>query len=200
MRPATKKPVFKTSPRLRSGLRTFTLSLALAVPATQATGDENWVNVGEVKLATTRATGKLDIRLDSLRRRGQHYEVWERLVFAVDAAHRGIELASDRQPEQRRLWAIACRSGSLAKVSEGEPGAFEPRPEKLAFYVPAPTSAQAAIIDLTCAEVRRRVAEQRAAADATATPDEADSPGGQRKTLALPPSLFANDGFDEDDE
>lgn len=91
-------------------------------------------------------------------------------------------------------------------MSEGETGAFEPRLEKLVFYVPAPTSAAAAVIDISCAEVRRHVAEKRAASVAEDEPraaaraaDDA-APESLSRTLPLPPSLFASDGFDEDDD
>jgi len=166
-------------------------SVGLLFVCTGALADDRWVHVGDLQLPTTRATGKLSHNLASLRRRAQHYEIWERVVFEVDAAKRFITLASDAVPERRKLWAIRCRSGSLAVVTEGEPGTFAPRAETLAFYVPARTSSDAAVIDIACAEARRLVAEQRAAPASLA---------GAPKPLAFPPSLFESDGLDEADE
>lgn len=167
-------------------------SAGLVFVCAGAFAEDRWVHVGDLQLPTTRATGKLSLNLASLRRRGPHYEIWERVVFEVDAAKRFITLASDAVPEHRKLWAIRCRSGSLALVTEGEPGAFEPRAEKLAFYVPAPTSSDAAVIDIACSEARRLAAEQRTA---PASAEDANKPA-----LAFPPSLFENDGLDETDE
>ncbi|MBK1681324.1 hypothetical protein [Rhodocyclus tenuis] len=188
---ATHSPGSKLRP---AGPQRWLLAASVGVlfVCTGAFADDRWVYVGDLQLPTTRATGKLSLNLASLRRRGQHYEIWERVVFEVDAAKRFITLASDAVPERRKLWAIRCRSGSLAVVTEGEPGAFEPRAEKLAFYVPAPTSADAAVIDIACSEARRLAAEQRTP---TVSDDDAKKPA-----LAFPPSLFESDGLDEADE
>jgi hypothetical protein len=51
--------------------------------------------------------------------------------------------------ERRTLWAIRCRLGELAKVTEGSGGAFEPRAKVLRYSTPLTNGAGAAVIEIT---------------------------------------------------
>jgi hypothetical protein len=163
-------------------------ALGLAWFAASATAGEPWVYIGDLQLASIRTPGKLSLNLDTLRRRSTHYEIWERLVFNADPADPAMEEA----PARHTLWAIRCRSGAMAKVTERIAGAVEPRAEVLRFYVPTPASSGAAIIETTCLEVRRRANE-----NPRPTPEGslAAQPG-----LAAPPSIFDGDSFADDDD
>lgn len=163
------------------------------VPA-GAWAEERWVHLGEVQLPAMRETGKIDLNLGSLRRREHHYEIWERTIFAADAAHQREATAGADMSERLTLWAIRCRQGAMAKITERLAGSFEPRTESLRFYVPAPDSSGAAIIDVACSEVRRGATENK-------------SPGVRRKeksdtgpALDSPPSIFDDEGLDAGDE
>lgn len=98
--------------------------------------------------------------------------------------------------ERRTLWAIRCRLGELAKVTEGSGGAFEPRAKVLRYSTPLTNGAGAAVIEITCREARRVAAASRPAPTAD-TPNEKPAPA---PGLKVPPSLFETDGLHEDDE
>lgn len=179
---------------IRAKLQSISIWICLSLLPCPGLAEENWVYLGELQLPTTRATGKLSLNLGSLRSRKQHHEIWERIVF--EPVRKSFALPSDNQPERLTLWAIRCRVGAMAKLTEGVANSFEPRPESPRFYVPSPASAGASIIETTCAEVRRRVSERRAMQD---TETSKEKPA-QRNNFDAPPSIFDTDEFDEGDD
>jgi hypothetical protein len=132
------------------------VSLCLALTSATASAAQRWVYLGDVHVAELATSGRLSLNLDSLRKRGRHYEIWERVVIEPEPGRRGTAAAPGTVSERRTLWAIRCRFGEMAKVTEGTDGAFEPRAESPRFFSPRPDSPNAAVLDTTCAEVRRR--------------------------------------------
>jgi hypothetical protein len=171
------------------------LLVCLALLAGGAGASERWEYLGDVMATLTRPSGKLSINLDSLRRRAGHYEIWERIEFDPDSRQRQSTAVEEAVTEHRTLWAIRCRAGEMARVTEGGEGSFEPRPSVLKFYSPGPYSAGAAVIEIACAEARRLATEKKSSAD--------DMPGDKprpEKALDQPPAIAEFDNLYDDDE
>jgi hypothetical protein len=179
-------------------IRTTHLSIALlllGLISGPAGAEERWVYLGDVDDPATGARGKLSLNLNTLNRRGNHYEIWERIVFEPATKQPAAgEQAETR--ERRTLWAIRCRLGELAKVTEGSDGAFEPRAKLLRYSTPLTRSAGAAVIEIACREARRVNAASRPAPPVDA-PDDKPAPA---QGLEAPPSLFESDDLHENDE
>ena len=109
-----------------------------------------------------------------MNRRGNHYEIWERIVFDQLPGN-PLQPNRPKTQERRTLWAIRCRLGELAKVTEGSDGAFEPRAKVLSYSTPLTNSAGAAVIEITCREARRVAAASRPAPTAD-TPKTSQRP------------------------
>lgn len=165
----------------------------LMLLAGHAGAGERWLYLGDAMPSSTWQASKVSLDLNSLRRRGRHYEIWERSVFDLDEAQRWTWLPDERFPERRSLWAIRCKRGAMALVTTGVAGSFEPRPEKLQYYVPVPATAGLAIIEAACAELRR-ISPEPAAVPEIALPDD---PPLARRILERPP-LLVDDGESED--
>lgn len=168
--------------------------LLLGLTSGPAGAEERWVYLGDVDDPATGARGKLSLNLNTLNRRGNHYEIWERIVFEP-AARQPAAAEQAETREHRTLWAIRCRLGELAKVTEGSDGAFEPRAKVLRYSTPLTHSAGAAVIEIACREARRVNAANR--------PPPVDDPDGKpapAQGLEAPPSLFESDDLHEDDE
>lgn len=172
------------------------VSLCLALTSATASAAQRWVYLGDVHVAELATSGRLSLNLDSLRKRGRHYEIWERVVIEPEPGRRGTAAAPGTVSERRTLWAIRCRFGEMAKVTEGTDGAFEPRAESPRFYSPRPDSPNAAVLDTTCAEVRRIVAETR---PRKAREGSKDQPPTSRE-LEAPPMIFDPEGFEYGEE
>lgn len=162
--------------------------LSFAFVSGTAFAQERWVFLGDLHVLSTHTTGKLSINLDSLRNRGKHHEIWERVVFEVDAAEKPPTLRGEDVPERLTLWAIRCKRGDMAKVTEKVGGSFEPRANPLRFHVPAPTSSAAAIIETTCAEVGLQHPNNAESVQRLESPDTSDG-----RPLAYPPSILIGD-------
>lgn len=175
---------------MRPNLPSLGLWLLMACAPAGAVGGEPWVYLGDLRFPKTGMTGRLSLNLDSLRRRARHYEVWERVVLAADAA------AGGEGEERYTLWAIRCGHGAMAKVTERVAGSFEPRAEKLRFYVPAPDSVGATVIETACAEVRRG----RGGNPPAPAGDGAGAGPGARAGLDYPPTLLDDEDLDEGEE
>jgi hypothetical protein len=170
------------------------LASFLVLATATAGADERWVHVGDLQFGKPWLTGKISIDLASLRKRAHHYEVWERIAIDADPTRRPPAPPPDDDPQERlTLWAIHCRHGSMAIVTEGIPGAFEPRAETLKFYVPAPNGAGAAVIETACAEVRRRAAGDVPLAKETSNAEAVALPA-----LDRPPSTFDEEDAEEE--
>lgn len=179
-------------------IRTAHLSIALlllGLTSGPAGAEERWIYLGDVDDPATGARGKLSLNLNTLNRRGNHYEIWERIVFEP-AARQPAATEQAETREHRTLWAIRCRLGELAKVTEGSDGAFEPRAKVLLYSTPLTHSAGAAVIEIACREARRVNAASRPAAPVDA-PEDKPAPA---QGLEAPPSLFESDDLHEDDE
>lgn len=162
--------------------------LSLALLSGNALANENWLYLGDYYARPIRAMGAFSLNLDNLRRREHHFEAWEKLSPRVESY--AIAGAPQPRPQERlTLWAIRCRSGIMAKITEGVAGSFEPRAENLRFFLPAPGSSGAAVIEATCAEVRRNTRkEQPMPIESTmvdATPRRLDRPPGIPEDEAL---------------
>lgn len=166
-------------------------ALGLGLLSVSSLADEAWVYIGDLQMVKSLARGKLSLNIDSLRRRATHYEIWERLVYEPDPARPASEWAEE-MPDRHTLWAVRCRSGSLAKITERIAGAVEPRTELPRFYVPLPSSSGAAVIETTCTEVRRRANANK--------PVKAEEPVTAAPGLDRPPSIFDGDSFADDDD
>jgi hypothetical protein len=186
-----------TLSRVRLNSLSLTAWLCLVLLSVGSYAGERWVYLGDLHIPTTRATGKLSINLESLRSRDHHYEIWERIVFEADAAQPSAAPPGDDQPERLTLWAILCKRGVMAKVTERVAGSFDPRAESLRFYAPAPASSGAAVIETTCAEVRRGMSENGSVpANGTNREDRSTAP----PELDYPPLIINDADFDEDVE
>jgi hypothetical protein len=181
----------------RMRMKTFSTLLCLGVmlAAGGASGEERWEYLGDVTATESRPRGKLSINLDSLRRRAGRYEIWERIEFEPDPRRRQSPPTDEAVAEHRTLWAIRCRAGEMAKVTEGDAGSFDPRADTLKFYSPGPYSAGAAVIETACGEARRLAAEKRP--PASALPSDTPPP---EKSLEQPPAISDLDQLDADDE
>ena len=170
--------------------------VGLGLLTASAGAEERWEHIGDLEPTASKPPGQLSLNLDSLRRRAGHYEIWERTVFLPDPRWRP-EAGSEPPGEQRTLWAVRCRAGELAKITEGEAGSLEPRAERLRFYSPLPYSAGGAVIEIACREARRLAAEKKPALEA----DElvGDKPPVSRG-LEQPPSISDLDNLDDDVE
>lgn len=169
-------------------LRWLALGSLLACLLADVQADTAWQPIGRLQRDGDPLAGELSLSLPSLNKRSGHHELWERLRYPE----------TDR-PEQRTLWAVRCRAGVLAKVLEASNGEFSARADPLRFYVPLPDSAGAAIVDIACREVKRRLAAGRPEASATAS--AVDSAGTTDVvTLIRPPSYLEQGDFDQDDD
>lgn len=173
------------------------LSLGLGLLAGSAGAEERWEHIGDLEATASKPQGALSLNLDSLRRRAGHYEIWERIVYAADPYPRRRPDAADEPPgEHRTLWAVRCRAGELAKITEGDAGSLEPRAEQLRFYSPLPYSAGGAVIEITCREARRLAAEKKQAPSDEAVGEKPPVARG----LEQPPSISDLDNLDDDVE
>lgn len=156
------------------------LSLSLALLAGDAPASENWQHIGDYYARQIRAQGAFSLNFATLRRREYHFEIWEKLTPPADDAARHAEWLT--------LWGIRCRSGLMAKITEGAAGAFEPRAATLHFFLPAPGSSGAAIIEATCNEVRRR------------PPAASDKAEAERDSLVQPPAIIEDDLLEREEQ
>lgn len=156
--------------------------------------NENWLYLGDYYARPIRAMGAFSLNLDTLRRREHHFEAWERLSpLAESQAIPGVA-APPAQQERLTLWAIRCRSGIMAKITERVAGSFEPRAENLRFFLPAPGSSGAAMIEATCAEVRRSSRKNQP------TPVESVQADTGSHRLDLPPDISQDDALESEEE
>jgi hypothetical protein len=51
------------------------------------------------------------------------------------------------------LWALRCRRGELARLTERTDEGFEPRAESPRFFIPVPDSSGAALVEMACGEI-----------------------------------------------
>lgn len=179
---------------MRLGIASLALIASLTA-ARDGACDERWEYLGDVTATAARPAGRLSVNLDSLRKRSGHFEIWQKIEFLPDAARRGSDDGAEATMHLT-LWALRCRFGEMAKVTEGAPGAFEPRARMLRFYMPLPEGADAAVIEVTCGEARR-IATERRAAMPEAKIGKAPAAGGG---LEAPPTLPSFDEFGEGDE
>ncbi|MFC5299778.1 hypothetical protein [Azospira restricta] len=169
-------------------------ALALAGAAGVAGAEERWLYLGDIAPTMSWPTGQVSIDLASLRERGRRHEIWERTLYLPEPAQQWTWLPGDGPPERRTLWAIRCSRAAMAVITRGLSGSFEPRAEVLRYYVPAPGSADGAVLEATCARVRRT-------APATEPQPPEPLPEDQRaawRILERPPPVFI-DLEDEDD-
>lgn len=129
-------------------------SLLLCAPAFAVPAGERWQFLGETAATPTWPAGQLSIDVGSLRQRGSRHEIWERTVYTPTPSQQWTWLPEDGPPERRTLWSIRCGRSAMAIVTRGLAGAYEPRPEKLKYYVPAPRSADAAVLEAACGHIR----------------------------------------------
>jgi hypothetical protein len=180
---------------MRYGIATLALIAALPV-ARDGACEERWDYLGDVAATATRPGGRLSVNLDSLRKRSGHFEIWEKVEFLPGGVRREAGDGGGDPTMHLTLWALRCRFGEMAKVTEGAPGAFEPRIRMLRFYMPLPGGADAAVIDAACGEARRIASERRAAMPEAAVREA--PPAG--KGLEAPPALSNFDEFGEGEE
>lgn len=175
------------------------LGWALTTLSGSPRAESNWLYLGDSEPSATWPTGQVSIDLGSLHRRGKHHEIWERTVFQLDASQRWTWLPSEDQPERRSLWALRCSRQAMALVSWGFAGTFEPRAEKLQYFVPAPGSAYSAILAASCQEILRHEPSPSAP---TATPlILPEDPVAARKLLERPPAdPYPADESEDNDE
>ncbi len=169
-------------------------SLLLCGVAFAAPAGERWLHLGDTAATPTWPAGQVSIDLDSLRQRGRRHEIWERTIYLPEASQQWTWLPGDGPPERRTLWSIRCARSAMAIITRGLSGAFEPRPEKLQYYVPAPGSADAAVLEATCSRIWRTL-PPTAAGPAEPLPDDLRAAW---RILERPPSTFI-DEEDEDD-
>lgn len=167
--------------------------LSLALLAGNALANENWLYLGDYYARPIRAMGAFSLNLDNLRRREHHFEAWERLSPLVEP-YAIAGAAQPRPPERLTLWAIRCRSGIMAKITEGVAGSFEPRAENLRFFLPAPESSGAAVIEATCAEVRRSSRNNQP------VPIESSMMDAPPRRLDRPPSIAEDKALENEEE
>lgn len=147
--------------------------------------DEDWLVLGEVGRANDSTLGELSISLASLRKRGGHHELWER-----------VRLPDESSPERRTLWAVKCVPRAMAKVLEASEGEFTARANPLRYYIPSAGSAGATIIDITCREIKQRLA----ARPRPARPVEPEVHPHDVFKLIRPPSLLEQNDYDEEED
>ncbi|MBI2307961.1 MAG: hypothetical protein HYU78_11740 [Rhodocyclales bacterium] len=167
--------------------------LALAAAGGTLAG-ERWLYLGDTAPSMSWPAAQISINLDSLRERGRRHEIWERTLFMPEPSQQWTWLPTDGPPERRTLWSIRCSRMAMAIITRGLAGSFEPRAEKLQYYVPAPGSADAAVLEATCGRVRP-------AAPATEAAPAEPLPADQRaawRILERPPAAYI-DIEDEDD-
>lgn len=155
--------------------------------------NENWLYLGDYYARPIRAMGAYSLNLDTLRRREHHFEAWERLT-PLDDPYAAPTRTETRPQERLTLWAIRCRSGIMAKITEGVGGSFEPRAEKLRFFLPAPGSSGAALIEGTCTEVRRSNGRNQR------LPAESSLAGASPQRLDLPPDISQDEVLENEEE
>lgn len=164
------------------------LLFCLALAAGAAPGQENWQAIGNFYARQTRTRATFSLNLESLRHREGHFEIWEKLTALSDPL-----IPTERPQEMLTLWAIRCRSGMMAKITEGNAGSFDPRAPTLRFFLPAPASSGAAVITSTCTEVRARSRNARAVGEGDA---EAKLPTDE---LVRPPTI-GDDGLEGEED
>jgi hypothetical protein len=180
---------------MRYGIATLALIAALAAAGDGAC-EERWEYLGDVTATAARPAGRLSINLDSLRKRSGQFEVWEKIEFLPGEVRRRAGDDAGDATMHLALWALRCRFGEMAKVTEGAPGAFEPRAPMLRFYTPLPGGADAAVIEVACGEARRIAAERRAAMPEAVVREAPPAGSG----LEAPPTLPNFDEFGEGEE
>lgn len=158
-----------------------------------ALANENWLYLGDYYARPIRAMGAFSLNLDTLRRREHHFEAWERLS-PVAESHAPPGVAAPGPQERLTLWAIRCRSGIMAKITEGVAGSFEPRAENLRFFLPAPGSSGAAMIEATCAEIRRHPRQSQPAPAENTRADE------NFQRLDRPPGIPEDEALENEEE
>lgn len=169
------------------------LLLCLALTSGTALANDNWLHLGEYYARPVRAMGAFSLNLDTLRRREHHFEIWERLT-PLGGIGSNPPPATTPRPERLTLWAVRCRSGIMAKITEGISGTFEPRTEALRFFLPAPSSSGAAVIEATCSTVRRNAREKPPATADSGTTERA---GGKLET---PPEIALDEALESEEE
>ena len=180
---------------MRYGIAYLALISFLTV-ARDGACEERWEYLGDVTATAGRPAGRLSVNLDSLRKRSGHFEIWQKIEFLPGMARRDAIDGDGGATMHLTLWALRCRFGEMAKVSEGTPGAFEPRARMLRFYMPVPGGADAAVLETACGEARR-IASERRAAMPEAVVGEAPPAGSG---LEAPPTLPNFDEFGEGEE
>jgi len=152
--------------------------------AAASDGGARWLHLGDTAPTASWPSGEIRIDLDSLRQRGKRYEIWDRTIYRPEPARQWVWRPEDGPPERKTLWSIRCSRMAMAVITRGLAGAFEPRSEKLRYYVPAPGSADAAVLDATCAHIRTATA----AAEATSAAEPRTEPAAPEPETA-PPAL-----------
>ena len=180
---------------MRYGIATLAL-IASLLAARDGACEERWEYLGDVAATAARPAGRLSINLDSLRKRSGHFEIWEKIEYLPGGTRRETGDGGTTATMHLTLWALRCRFGEMAKVTEGAPGAFEPRIRTLRFYMPLPGGADAAVIDAACGEARRIATERRGAMPEASVREAPDAGKG----LEAPPTLSNFDEFGEGDE
>jgi len=168
------------------------VATGLGLPAAAAGDDARWLHLGDTAATATWPAGHISIDVSSLRRRGQRLEVWERTLYLPDPVRQWTWLPEDGPPERRTLWSIRCPRSAMAILTRGLSGSFAPRSEKPTYYVPAPGSADAAVLEAACS-----LQPPPAAVAAPAPPPlPADQESAWRQ-LERPPTLAVDDDDDE---
>lgn len=163
--------------------------LLLCAPALAAPAEERWLHLGDTAATPNWPRGKVSIDLDSLRQRGLRHEIWERTVYTPETAQQWTWRPGDGPPERRTLWSVRCARSAMAVVTRGLAGAFEPRPERLQYYVPASGSIDAAVLRATCDRIRKNLSSSVAG---PAVPLPEDTRAAWR-ILERPPEMFVDD-------
>lgn len=179
----------------RTLCRSLLGGLALAATVAGAGDESRWLYLGDTAATPTWPSGQLSIDLASLRQRGLRHEIWERTLYLPDPSLHWTWLPTDGPPERRTLWSIRCSRSAMAILTRGLAGSFEPRNEKPRYYVPAPGSADAAVLAATCHQVKQLtpVAERPPEAP---LPEDRDAAW---RVLERPPVVLVDGDDDEED-
>ena len=185
MRDANEQPLKQAGWQhyLQHGLRNCIAALLL--PFSISFADQQRTLLGVITPLSGSTPGKLSIDLDTLRRRGGHYEIWSHLTFP-----------GEEMNERRTLWALRCRTGTMAKILEAHEGQFSPRESPLRFYLPSPESASAALIAEACREIMLRAT----AKDALQSPRSPYDAANQTPPATQPPNFLDPAGLDDNED
>ena len=170
---------------LQRGLYNCVAALSLLLPSSISFSDQQRTWLGDITPLSGGTPGKLSISLDSLRPRGGHYEIWSHITFPGEETH-----------ERRTLWALRCRTGTMAKILEAHEGQFTPRESPLRFYLPAPESAGAALIAEACREIMLRASAKHALQSPRSLTDAAS----QATPATHPPNFLDPTGLDDNED